>query len=715
MKLPYLETLHCKNNLIKKSLSVNCTSGSRQSMTRKQSYLSCVLLSCVSLSAYSQETSSTEDLEVKPIKKVERIAVLGGRLKLNSEPTEETIQLMNVAGIDGDPLAATFSLPGVVFAGDDVGGEPAVRGSSPMDNAFYIDGVPATYIFHLFGNSIFHQNLIQDFQLHSGAFDASYGNATGAVFDVRLRDGREQPITTTLETSFLRAGVLVEGSHKEDHSFYAAYRHSLLHLFFGEGEEGDDGVTVFEAPKSTDYQLKYSWLLNNDHKLTFSANGASDKGGINISATSEEGRLDPLFIGDASLEDSFNNAIVNHQWVSDYGVIESIAAFTKTSRIQRYGDGQFIDNTNNRFDFRTMYRTPRGKRHQFTVGLDAQINDIDYRFDAVPEICTEFEADCLDRRGQRVSGSDKIDPTFLSLYLIDKYKLSDDVELELGFRAENDSFTKKTFIHPRVGLSYNYSNQLRLFSRAGTYSRFPDIENIAPTFGNARLKPYESKQVSVGAEYEFVSPYTASIDVYYKDLSSLARASDDPDSAIRYTNDYSGTSYGAELLVQREKQNNWDGWLSFSYAKTDRKDELTNRDVDYFLDTPWIVNGVMNYEWSDAWTFAARFTARAGAKYTPIVGIEPNPNFPDFFIATYGQENSATLPTYFRLDLQARYQTKTWGLPTNYTFGIINATASDNTSGFYFKPDGNETPDNFIIEKEEGMGLFPTLGIEITF
>ena len=104
----------------------------------------------------------------------------------------------------GDPLSAVFSLPSVVYAGGDDGGEPAVRGSSPDDNAFYIDNMPVSYIFHMFGDSIFNENLIRDFNLQAAAFDSPYGNATGGIFDVKLRDPRNQDIQTTLEASMLK-------------------------------------------------------------------------------------------------------------------------------------------------------------------------------------------------------------------------------------------------------------------------------------------------------------------------------------------------------------------------------------------------------------------------------------------------------------------------------------------------------------------------------
>ena len=112
--------------------------------------------------------ANTEEMNTKSAKQektqdVEVIEVVSKRNQANTEMTEQTEQLMSVAGIGNDPLSAVYSLPGIIYAGGDTG-SPAVRGSSPDDNAFYIDDMPVGYIFHLFGDSIFNENLVQDFQ-----------------------------------------------------------------------------------------------------------------------------------------------------------------------------------------------------------------------------------------------------------------------------------------------------------------------------------------------------------------------------------------------------------------------------------------------------------------------------------------------------------------------------------------------------------------------
>lgn len=662
-------------------------------------------------------TVLSPNLIAKETSDVEKLSIMGQRNQPLTEVSEETQKLLRVPGIDGDPLASVFSLPGIVYAGSDFGGEPAVRGSSPDDNAFYVDNLPTDYIFHLFGDSIFNKNLLRTFDLHAAAFGPQYGNATGGVFDVQLRDPKNQPTEITLDASFLKTGIMVEGGVTEDQAYYLSYRHSLLHLFFQEGDE-EDGIRVFNAPKSDDYQGKYQILFGNDHKLTFSINGASDEAGINISEASEEGRIDPDSIGDASVLSSFDSQGINWEWyIGEHEFLNIVVSHQLEKDDSRYGNGQFADVENDQYSLRGQLQTKRFNHHLLSMGIDVQRNDFTYSFDLIPYFCTEHDTNCIDQKGERIQGKDNIVANLVGVYINDSIALSDDIQLDLGIRFDTDDYTEKDFVHPRASLEWSPNSDIDVFLNAGTYSRFPDIETALDSLGNPNIAPIESKHIATGFNYAFNDNWNNKIELYYKELESLARAADiDGDvDQVRYTNALSGSAYGAEWLLEKSLSNDWYGWLSVSWSKSERTDDVTGVTQDYFLDTPWIINSVVQYQLNERWEIGARLTMRSGAKYTPIVGIKPNPDFPDNNVAVYGELNSKTLPHYLRLDIQANYAFKLYGYESELTLALINATANDNVSGYYFLPDGTETPDKFNIEAEEGIGLFPSIGLQVSF
>ena len=137
-------------------------------------------------------------------------------------------ELRNVPGTGGDPLKAMQSLPGVAV-GSDVSSAPAIRGSRPEDNIYYVDGLPVGYLFHLGGLvSVFNADLIDSFNLHAAAFGPEYGDVIGAAIDVTLRNPRTDRLGAKLNLSFIGADALVEGPVTGAQSFFLSTRRSYL-------------------------------------------------------------------------------------------------------------------------------------------------------------------------------------------------------------------------------------------------------------------------------------------------------------------------------------------------------------------------------------------------------------------------------------------------------------------------------------------------------
>ena len=401
------------------------------------------VLLAISNIVMAQQDNSKEQQEL------EVIEVSGKRNQANTEMTEVTKKLFSIPSISNDPLSSLFSMPGIVYSGGD-DGEPAIRGSSPDDNGFYIDGMPADYIFHIFGDSIFNKNVIRDFSLHPAAFGSKFSNATGGVVDVQLRDPRNQDKTTTIDASMLKTGIMVEGGVTDDQAFYFSYRRSLMHLFIDEGEE-DDGEKVTRTPTSDDYQGKYQWLIDDDQKLTFTMTGASDVGALDISAESEEAQIDPDVIGEMSLNTKFDQQTLSWQnYGYDWGTIDVSLGHMVEKNVQKQGQGQFLDLKTKRLNLRSLLSFERVGDHQFALGADVQSSTSDYQYDFIPYFCTDHDADCESKKGDRVQDSDQLKSMDIAAYLDATYYFNEDVQLGYGIRAEHNDYAKQTFVHPRA-------------------------------------------------------------------------------------------------------------------------------------------------------------------------------------------------------------------------------------------------------------------------
>ena len=196
---------------------------------------------------------------------------------------------------------------------------------------------------------------------------------------------------------------------------------------------------------------------------------------------------------------------------------------------------------------------------------------------------------------------------------------------------------------------------------------------------------------------------------------ALSLEQDDLRAQVRYSNDLSGEAKGIEWVINKNLSDGWYGWASLSWSSSTRTNDLTGVTTEYLLDTPLLANAVANYQYNENWDFGFRLTMRSGAKYTPIVGLRANPDYPDHFQPVYGDLNSKTLPTYYRLDLSANYKTQLWGLDSELNFAIINATGSKNVSGYSYSPRPDDSTTSFQLDREVGMEIFPSIGFTLKF
>jgi hypothetical protein len=230
-----------------------------------------------------------------------------------TEATVQTEKLLDVPGSFGDPLQSVFSLPGVIPT-EEIGGAPAVRGSGPEDNYFLTDFLPTGYLFHAFGFSIFNENLLRDFGIKNAGFGARYGRAIGAVFDVNLREPRQQPWTTTIDGSFLRVGAMIEGEITDSQALYVSARESTIHLLLKARKdtiEDEEDISFEQYPRARDLQAKYSWKINDANRLSFLVVGAYDATGVNFGDEADLALIDPGSAGSAKFERQFTSEALN--------------------------------------------------------------------------------------------------------------------------------------------------------------------------------------------------------------------------------------------------------------------------------------------------------------------------------------------------------------------------------------------------------------------
>lgn len=675
--------------------------------------------------SYCQEVDDSQSDNVR----TDRIEVIHKRSNVMSEITENTEKLIAMPGTNGDPLQAVFALPGVVAAGGAVG-SPAVRGSSPEDNLFEIDFMPAGYIFHDFGQSIFNRHLVQDFQLYSAGYGTSYSAATGAVFDVSLRNPKQQDIRTTLDISLFNSGIFVEGQVSENSAFYFSARKSMLPLFFETGKELEDddgelsGYTIIDAPDDNDYQGKWVWDINNNNMLSVSFTGAQDSAEINLNERADIALKTPDYQGDAEFLRKFNSQSIIWDHYSKNLHIKSGIGFLNDSERLDLGKsaanpiGLFIDSEKKQISYKSRLNYQINQAHHLVV--DAAYYDVtaDYAYDIFQQVCTEIDPDCDSDLGDRVNDVNTIDISNQFVGITDVWTLSEHWETEFGVQWQHNNYSKETFILPRFTLRYFVNDSSTISAKYGKYNRLQDVDYILPTLGNPALKSQTATHSTLGFEQHLADEWSWSVETYYKQMEDLPLGLDDTetDANLLYSNEVEGKAYGVDLLINKNRVDRWYGWLSLSYSKSERTNLREQQTFEYYADTPVVVNMVLNYQLSDKWNLGFNFTARSGQPYTPIIGVRENPKADGYFLPIYGAAYSERFDLAHRLDVRAENKSSLWGFDATWVFEIMNLYNQDNTS--YIDLDYaniHSTNDLLIEEESDNFSLRPSVGLSITF
>ncbi len=597
-------------------------------------------------------------------------------------------ELRSVPGTGGDPMKALQALPGVAVA-DDSSSAPAVRGSRPDDNAYYIDFLPVGYLFHVGGLvSVVHSDLVDKFELYSAAFGPEYADAIGAVLDVTLRPPRTDKLGGTLNVSLLGADFLVEGPVNDKQSFYFAVKRSYLDLLIDTVEDEDSGVIV-TVPRYSDYQGKYIWNLTPGHSLSFHATGASDHLDFKIPASSGLGTQQPVLAGDSAIDTSYGTQAV--VWDADFGPSTSnklALGHTLDVNTSLVGTALKATARSHTGFLREQFKFKPGADHQAALGGSLEAVRARYDIDVQDARCTEFDPACDYTSADRKRVTGRIDASVTNLYAKDRWQMAPEWAFTGGVHFTHDNYLHRRYTEPRLGVEWQWSPSLLFTAAWGRHNQFPDGEQVLDGLGNTGLWHLRATHSVLGVSQQWGGGWSWRVEAYEKKFTDFVVA----DPALNYVNGASGQAHGLELLLKKDAakegastsrlSGRLSGWLSLSLSRARRHNDQTGQDFPFSFDQPLILSLVSQYKLSDRWQFGGRWSYHTGAPNTPIIGTS---TYPDGRVQPlYGGLNSERLPAYHRLDLRGDFILS----PRFRVYGeVINAYARKNVSGYSYSAD----------------------------
>lgn len=144
----------------------------------------------------------------------------------------------------------------------------SVRGGSPMENGFFLDGIELPDISHLPNQGstggavgLVKLDFIERARLHTGGMGASFGRRMSSEFDMEWRRPRGDRLHGEVNASVAGLDLMAEGPLSHRASIMLAARHSYLDRLL-------DNTSIPVSPRFNDYQGKFSVALADNHDLS---------------------------------------------------------------------------------------------------------------------------------------------------------------------------------------------------------------------------------------------------------------------------------------------------------------------------------------------------------------------------------------------------------------------------------------------------------------
>ncbi len=663
-------------------------------------------------------TEVTYYLRKKPGAGFEAV-VVGQREKKEVATVELSVgEITRIPGVSGDTVKVVQNLPGVARppAG---AGLLVVRGGNPNDTKVYIDGQIVPLIFHFGGlNSVYASELVEEVQFEPGNFGARYGRATAGRVELISRDPKLDRLHLVVDADLFDATAFVETPVSEDVSVAVAARRSyvdgVLVFALRNAPPGVDvpGFTV--APRYWDYQAKATWKLSETDTLRLQLFGSNDK-------------LELVGIDSP-----------------DVNAISALSATTYFSRMQLHWEHRFSAKTRTKvmlaqgfdklefaaapflFELRTWPTTLRldashdlSEALTLAAGFDGLYAPVRVST-AVPLPRPPGQIPAPNQKDQLVAVSIVEDAWQPAVWTEAVWKPIPDLKLVPGLRLDHNSFIGATWVDPRFAARYTIVEGTTVKGGVGLYHQPPVDQYATEEFGNPDLAEEGSVQYAIGAEQRIWGPLSADLQLYYKDLFDLALATDRTvvrDGQVvplRYVNEGTGRSYGAELLLRYDPDGRFFGWLAYSLSRTERDQSVIGGGMggggDAF-DQPHNVIALGSLELPEVWeglSFGFRLRYATGNPYRRSTGGVYDADGDEY-------ENLPTdlreerLPDFFQLDLRLdkKWSAETWTF-TLY-LDVQNVTNRENIEGTQYNYDFTEMA--FV----PGLPIFPSLGLRFEY
>lgn len=627
---------------------------------------------------------------------------------------------------EGDVFRALALLPGVEARNDYVAGLN-VRGGESDQNLILLDGYPVYNPFHLFGLlGTFIEPMVGKADLITGAQPAQYGERLSSVLDVQSADANRPGLHGTGDVSVLAASATVGSTFADGGSWIVGGRHTYADVIANAIKQNSlpYGFSDLQGhllhPVFGNAVLALTGYMGSDGSII-----SQNDGGLN------------LHWGNRLIGATLSKVFPTKRRV--LGLSTDSVSLVQRASYTTFDESAAMSMRNFALNSSVHDARASGSISLFSAPLDlsggyeVSSQQVNYSMQTPLTQVTNFlPATALDQTVTPVSG-----------WLATVWRPSARLLIGAGARVDAVGGLGWTGGSPRISIKYFLTKEFAIVAAAGSYTQWLHslLREDSPAeplefwiASNKDVPVSRATQGSLGIETWTSATRQLRVEAFYKKYSNLLETNPTADPSVG-DNPFialTGTSYGADVLIRQIDTGAFGGWISYSYAVSER---VTPTGVEFTpgQDRRHELNAV------GAWKFgryrlSARLGLSTGTPYTPILGeftrerYNPltNTYAPDLtnggnqFIS--GPLNSARMPFAQRVDLSITKMSSGGRVQISPYLSITNATFANNPAAYFYDYDlgKNDTttgrqvpnPTRYAIGN---LPFLPAIGMHIVF
>jgi hypothetical protein len=634
----------------------------------------------------------------------------------------------NVIG-QSDALRSLYLLPGVKNIPELTNGI-LVRGGSPDQNVFLMDGIPIFNPTHMLGMlSIVDKTSFKSMHLYKSNFPARYSGGISSIIDVFTKDGNMKKWQGEANAGLLAGSFTVEGPLKKDRTaIMVSFRQSWVNPFLHVLNAGI-GVNFY------DFHFKCTQLAGKKDKLVLNVYAGHDKLNLQKDNTNNQQQwgnkaasllwnhiIGPrTFISTSAGVSSYSNiAGFRYSMYDSIGVRMENKVYNNFSSVEQYYAGSQLElAASNALRFNIGVKGYFTRTKPFDTNVSSDFADNPDQFNAVPPL--SFRKVVGYYENEIRAGRFFLRPGIHISHF--SYKDFSNLTWQPRFHA-----VYKINAAEQLNFSYNHMIQnIHLVTNP-----YLGINSDVWVPSTDVLRPEESDMINLGYAYN-KKKWVASAEIYYKQLRNVTNYVDGKNLFLN-TGDWEqnvqsgkGWSYGMEVKMEKRTAK-WEGHIGYTLSwnwrqfkdindgkkfpfKYDRRHDL-NVAATYKLNSRWDFSGLWMFATGDVFTLPDRIYADFDAAQQII-----NPLAPQEYRLVYHSSVTnqyRTLP-YHRMDASAGYHHKIGRkIRSLLTIGIYNVYGSP--SQFIYDLEGTLGKRSLVVStKYEFFTITPYVSYTLKF